>query len=111
MFDLEKPKWIIQDRELRLGRVVAHEDLTKENGDGGVKGGGLWYYEKETNSLYLYGKSYDYGQASADDFEDVWVRPSLEKSKIYFSKAMSLELAKTNNTIVQDFDDENINAN
>jgi hypothetical protein len=110
MFDFTKPKWIIQDKQLRMGRVVNHFELAVNEG-GDVKGGGLWYYDKETNSLYLYAKSYDFGQVSEDDFEDIWVRPSLEKSTIYFSTEMSLSDAKNNNVIVQDFDDENLGAN
>lgn len=105
MFDLTKPKWIIQDGELRMGRVVAHKDLAKKNEFGGtpdVKGGGLWHYDKDNNVLYLYHKSYDYGQASEDDFENIWVRPSMQNTTIYFSTSMDFEVAKKNNVLVQD---------
>jgi hypothetical protein len=108
MFDLTKPKWIIQDGELLLGRVVSHRDLAKKNEFGGtpkVRGGGLWHYEEEGDTLYLYAKSIDFGQVSVNDFENIWVRPSLENSKIFFSTEMSLELAKKNNTIIQDLNE------
>lgn len=110
MFYLTKSKWIIQDNELRMGRVVSHSDLCRMDG-GDVKGGGLWYHETETNTLYLYNKSHDFGQATEDDFENIWVQHSLEKPTIYFSKQMDLENAKKINVIVQDFDEENDNAN
>lgn len=110
MFDLEKPKWIIQDNQLRLGRVVSHSDL--ENTEGGkVVGGGWWHFDAQTKTLYLYGESIGYGPASIKNFENIWVQPSLEKATILFSTENSLERAKLNNTIVQDFDEENLNAN
>lgn len=105
MFDFTKPKWIIQDNQLRMGRVVNHSDLAIKNQFGGtpdVKGGGIWHYDKETNTLYLYSKSYQYGQVSVDDFEDIWVRPSMENATIIFSTSMSFEDAKKNGIIVQD---------
>lgn len=103
MFDLTKPKWIIQDNMLRLGNVVNHSDLASDEG-GKVKGGGLWHLDREPidNTLYLYAKSYGFGQVSEEDFKDLWVQPSLEKATIYFSTAMSLENAKKNNILIQD---------
>jgi len=65
-------------------------------------GGGWWEYDRDSHTLYLYNKSYDYGQVEEDDFEDVWVRPSMEDATIYFSKAMKLEDAKKNNVLIQD---------
>ena len=100
MFDLDKPKWIIQNNELRIGRVVSHSDLADKEGK--VMGGGWWEYDRDSHTLYLYNKSYDYGQVEEDDFEDVWVRPSMEDATIYFSKAMKLEDAKKNNVLIQD---------
>lgn len=110
MFDLEKPKWIIQDNQLRLGRVISHSDLENTKG-GKVVGGGWWHFDAQTKTLYLYGESIGYGPASIKNFENIWVQPSLEKATILFSTENSLERAKLNNTIVQDFDEENLNAN
>jgi len=101
MFNFCKSKWIIQDNELRMGRVVSHSDLVKEDG-GKVLGGGLWHYDKEIHTLYLYNKSIVYGQCCEDDFKDIWVRPSMEDAKIYFSKYMDLEFVKKNNILIQD---------
>jgi hypothetical protein len=107
MIDFNKPKWIIQNNQLRMGRVVNHSDLADKQG-GNVKGGGLWYYDKETHTLYLYAKIYDYGQVSEDDFQDIWITPPVDDATIYFSTMMSLDDAKKNNVIVQDFNDENL---
>jgi len=97
----EKPKWIIQDGELKMGRVVAHEDLAGEN-HRNVKGGGMWFYDHESDTLYLYAKSFQFGHVVPKDLENIWVRPSLEKSTIYFSNEMDLEMAKHNCILIQD---------
>lgn len=105
MYDLSQPKFIIQDGEFRMGRVVVHRELvTKDGGD--VLGGGWWYFDMDAKIMYLYGKSIDYGQVKAEDFEDVWLRPWLEDMTIYFSTENDLDLAKQNNIIIQDKDDE-----
>ena len=100
---VENPKFIIKGDELRIGRVGKHEELAG-NDDSDVKGGGWWHYDKETNILYLYGSSFDYGQVKAEDFEDIWVQPSLENAKIFFSLEESLNDARKNNLIIQDCD-------
>jgi len=99
MFDLSKPKWIIQNNQLRMGRVVSHSDLADKEGK--VKGGGLWHYDKETHTLYLYHKSYDFGQVSKEDFQDIWITPPVDDATIYFSTELNFELAKKNNIKIQ----------
>lgn len=108
MFDLTKPKWIVQGEMLRLGNVVNHFELASGE-SGSIAGGGLWNLDRENNILYLYGKSIDYGQVSVEDFENIWVQPSLEKSTIYFSTEMTLEAAKQNSILIQDFDHDTTN--
>lgn len=97
----EKPKFIVQDGELRMGRVVAHADLVGDNSKS-VKGGGLWDYDPESDTLYLYAKSFEFGTVTPEDLKDIWVRPSLEKSTIYFSTEYDLEFAKQNCILIQD---------
>lgn len=109
MFDLKKPKWVIQNGELRMASVVSHRDLARENAHGevsGVKGGGMWHYDETIDTLYLYGKSIDYGQVEPEDFEDIQMRPYFKESTISFSTEMTLEDAKKNNILIQDFDNE-----
>ena len=91
-----------------MGRVVLHKELVSKDG-GEVLGGGWWFYDMETKIMYLYGKSIDLGQVKAEDFEDVLMRPSLEDMTIYFSTEDDLDLAKQNNIIIQDQDDETNN--
>ena len=101
----EKPKFIIQDGELRMGRVTNHSQLASKDGPKPV-GGGLWYFDIDAKVMYLYAKSYDYGQVKVEDFEDIWVRPILEKVTIRFSTETDLDFAKKNNVTIQNFDDE-----
>lgn len=108
MFDLAKPKWIIQDGEHRLGRVVMHEDLADKDGPKPI-GGGMWFFDKDENVMYLYGKSYDYGQVTAEDLNNADMRMSLEKMTIHFSTELDLELAKKNYVLIQNLDDESTN--
>ena len=107
MFDLAKPKFIIQDGELRMGRVVMHKDLASEDGSKPV-GGGFWYFDMDVKIMYLYGKSHDFGEVKVEDFEDIWLRPSLEDMTIYFSTESDLELAKQNNVIIQNLNEDEI---
>ncbi len=108
MFDLEKPKWIIQDGELRMGRVV-NQFIVADNYGPYPLGGGLWFFDVDAKIMYLYHKSYDYGQVKVEDFEDVEVRRSLEKVTIHFSTELDLEMAKQNSVIIQDLNHEETN--
>ena len=108
MMMFEKPKFIVQNGELKMGRVVAHEELAGDNIDD-VKGGGLWDYDPESDTLYLYAKSFQFGTVTPEDLKDVWVRPSLEKSTIYFSTEMHLDFAKQNCILIQDLNEDEAN--
>lgn len=105
MFDLAKPKWIIQDGDLRMGRVVNHSNLADKDRPKPL-GGGLWFFDMDEKIMYLYGKSYDYGQVKVKDFENIWVQPSLEKVTIHFSTELDFELAKANSIIIQDLNED-----
>lgn len=106
MFNLTKPKWIIQNNQLRMGWVVSHSDLADKDGE--IMGGGLWYYDEDMHTLYLYAKSCDFGQVSEDDFEDIWITPPVDDATIYFSTHMELENAKKNNILIQDLNEGEI---
>jgi len=94
------PKFIIQDGELRLGRVDSHWQLKDRDGSKPV-GGGWWFYDIKNNICYLYSKSIEYGQVTLKDLEDIWVRPSMVKAIIYFSTEENLEFAMKNNVSIQ----------
>ena len=63
-----KQKFIIQDNELKIGRVETHMELA--SGNGKVLGGGWWYYDIPTDIMYLYGTSYDFGPVSASQSKE-----------------------------------------
>lgn len=98
-----KPKFIIQHNKLRVGRVEMHFELLIPDNKDDVKGGGYWDYDKESNVLYLYGHSIEFGSVSPDDFENIFIQPSLEEATIYLSEEDSLEKAKKNNILIQSF--------
>lgn len=99
---MEQPKFIIQDGQLKMGRVELHFELAGKD-KSNVVGGGYWYYDIDNHILYLYGESVDYGQVEVADFNNIWVRPSLEETTIYFSTEMKLEDAKKNNITIQEY--------
>lgn len=108
ILDLEKPKFIVQDGMLRMGRVVNHSDLMNENG-GEVVGGGWWEFDREENILYLYSESIEFGQIKdVSVFENIYVQPSMENTKIFFSTEMSLNGAKENNILIQDINEKEL---
>lgn len=86
------PKFIIQDDELRMGRVDCHFELAGKD-DSGVVGGGYWYYDIDNDILYLYGESIDYGRVNTEQIKKSWKRPSVENSTIFFSESNSLDMA------------------
>ena len=89
---MEHPKFIIQDGELRMGRVEIHFELAK-GGDSAVVGGGYCYYDIDNDILYLYGTSIEFGQVNIDQIKESWKRPLIENSTIIFSESDSLDIA------------------
>lgn len=97
---MEQPKFIIQDGELRMGRVDCHFELAGKD-DSDVVGGGYWYYDIDNDILYLYGESIDYGRVNVDQIKESWKRPSVENSIIIFSESNSLDMAMECGTKIQ----------
>lgn len=63
-----KQKFVITSDEFRMGRSVFHKDLIRGGGEDAI-GGGSWYWDKERDTLYLYGESYDFGPVTKEDIE------------------------------------------
>lgn len=60
-----KQKFIIsQSGRYKQGRVALHLDLDKN-----AKSGGYWFYDRDENVMYLYGKSEDFGQFTKEQIE------------------------------------------
>ena len=64
-------KFIIQDNTLRLGNVDMHHELKNKQSESRIIGGGYWYLDKEKHTLYLYGKSIDFGKVTIEDLKEV----------------------------------------
>lgn len=62
-------KFIIQDNTLRLGNVDMHHELKSKESESRVIGGGYWYLDKDNSTLYLYGKSIDFGSVTIKDLK------------------------------------------
>lgn len=62
-----KQKFIITSDGFRMDRTVFHKELIIGGED--AIGGGSWYWDKERDTLYLYGESNDFGPVSKEDIE------------------------------------------
>ena len=88
-----KPKWIIFEDEFhitfRLANIEFHKDLLPKTYKK-VYGGGMFHYDKESDTLYLYHTSFDFGSVDPEVFkQDIWIQSSrFEHSKIKFSNEM-----------------------
>ena len=84
-------KFIINDGDLILGDVEFHEELVcKGRERNKTVGGGRWYFNKIANTIYFWGKSVDFGQASKEQFDDSFKQPSVERATIVFSNKENL---------------------
>lgn len=79
-------KFVINDGRLILGQVEMHEELIRGLDYGKTVGGGRWQVDKETNTVYFYGSSVDFGKVTKEQFEDAYKQPSLERMNIVFSE-------------------------
>lgn len=60
-------KWILNENQLVLGDVPYHFNLAQDHKT--TKGGGRWHFDKETNTLLLYGESSDFGRAKIENLK------------------------------------------
>lgn len=56
------PKWIIEDSTFKLGKVKFHRELSSDTTL--IRGGGWFFVDTKTNTVYLYGKSEDFGKTT-----------------------------------------------
>jgi hypothetical protein len=59
-------KWIIQGDKFIKGHVDLHMEL-KNGTPHRVKGGGWFYIDKESKTLFLYSASFDFGQCTKEE--------------------------------------------
>lgn len=65
--DYPKPKWIIEDDCLIIGKCQFHKELAIDHSK--VKGGGWYHIDTDNKSITLYGSSDDFGYAHVDDIK------------------------------------------
>jgi hypothetical protein len=80
-------KFIITATDFRMADVELHSDLCKNLKN--VLGGGLWFIDRETNILYLWGASMDFGYAYPaaikEALPNALISPSLDGFKVMHS--------------------------
>jgi len=83
-------KFVINDGDLIIGHVELHEDLVKGMDRNKTIGGGYWYFDREKNIVYFYGKSLDFGTVSEDELRAAFKQSSIEDATIVFSEKETL---------------------
>lgn len=79
-------KFVINDGCLILGNVELHEELVHGREYDKTVGGGRWQVDKETNTIYFYGSSIDFGKVTKEQFDTAFKQPSLSRMNIVFSE-------------------------
>lgn len=83
-----KQKFVIVDNEIIVGRVRLHKDLHSC-----PLGGGLWFWDKDRNILYLYSTSHDFGSVTqAQVHNAVLKRIQFRYTKVVFEPNPNKEL-------------------
>jgi hypothetical protein len=94
-------KWIINDNNLIVGNVQYHRDLLPNHK--GTIGGGLWSYDKKTNTLLLYGQSYDFGSVSKESVikakKDCLINHGLPPDRVTYANEVNIVFTE-NETII-----------
>lgn len=79
-------KFIINDGDLILGHVKYHENLvTGDRERDKTIGGGFWHHDRNTNVMWFWGTSRDFGNVTKKQFDDAIKEQIVEDSEIYFS--------------------------
>lgn len=83
-------KWIIYKKEFRIGVVSLHEDfLGPKQSDkeerAKVKGGGHFKLDQEEKKFELFGRSFDFGSCTVEDFEGIEWPDRWEGYSFYFT--------------------------
>ena len=63
-------KFVINNNELIIGDVKFHKELIKDKNIIKVIGGGYWDYDEDTNTMYFYGDSQEFGYVTKEEFND-----------------------------------------
>jgi hypothetical protein len=72
------PKFIVEGNNLIIAKCTYHKQLVTVKDQ--VKGGGLWKLDQDKNEFVLYGISFDFGYASAED-----IKACIEAGNVFYS--------------------------
>jgi hypothetical protein len=76
----KKQKFVIVDGLIMTARVLFHRDIHPN-----PIGGGWWFWDRERDTIYLYGTSFDFGSATKEQVEKAeFFSAYFKKSKIVF---------------------------
>lgn len=79
-------KFVIHNGTLILGNVELHKDLVRGVDKKEIAGGGFWYKDHDTNTMYFYGSSMDFGTVTREEFDKARKQLSLYQYRIVFSE-------------------------
>lgn len=87
---MAKKKFIINDNRIILGEVDFHADLLKDHDK--TIGGGYWFFDHLSDTMYLYGASSQFGALTKQQIENA-SSYALEGHKIIYSPELTLQEA------------------
>jgi hypothetical protein len=87
-------KFVICDGKLLMGNVSVHAQLVNSSSEAEkIVGGGYWYTNQETKTVYFYGSSQKYGTVTKEQFDSAVKQQSLNRFRIVFSESALLSKA------------------
>ena len=80
-------KFVICDKKLLMGNVSVHRQLVNTSSDAEkITGGGHWYTDHNTKTVYFYGSSREFGTVTKEQFDEATKQQSLNRFRIVFSE-------------------------
>ena len=81
------PKFIIEDGNLILSKVVYHKDMVTDMSK--VKGGGWFKFDSENKMFTLYGSSDDFGRANIRDIQNC-----VKSNRVFTNHSLTHDISK-----------------
>jgi len=95
-------KYVVTDEYIILGHVEYHNELVKDKNK--IIGGGRWELVKDTNTLYFYGKSDEFGSVTLEQFKNSYYYNNREHKIIFSTKEYFSDALKDENAVEVNFD-------
>jgi len=84
------PKFIIEDGNLILGKVMKHRHLVTDKEK--VKGGGWFRFNSETNTFIFYESSVDFGKVTFENISNC-----VKNKKVFTNKLLTHDISGKHN--------------